>query len=70
MIRGAKVIFCDNEHGYGDVTFPSLDRTVEELQGEYVVPQAVAKLRRDAKAKGWGRINGGDYCPQCMESME
>jgi len=70
VIRSAKIIFCDNEHGFGDVTFPSLDRPVDELQGEYVAPQRVSQLRKDAKKAGWGRVQGGDYCPQCMESME
>jgi hypothetical protein len=69
MIRAAKVIFCDNEHGYGDVTFPDLDRPAHELAGEYVAPQTVGQLRKSAKEAGWGRIEGGDYCPSCMESM-
>jgi hypothetical protein len=29
----------------------------------------VGALRKAAKAVGWGRVNGGDYCPGCMESM-
>ena len=69
MIRRAIVIFCDNEHGTGDVTFPSLDRSVHQLQGEYVAPQTVRQLRKAAKKDGWGRIDGGDYCPSCMEVM-
>ena len=69
MIRAAKLIFCDNEHGTGDVTFPDLDRQVHELQAEYVAPQTVGKLRKSAKKAGWGRVNGSDYCPNCMESM-
>lgn len=69
MIRIAKVIFCDNEHGTGDVTFPSLDRPVDELVGEYVAPNTTADLRKSAKKAGWGRIDGGDYCPACMESV-
>lgn len=70
MIRSAKIIFCDNEHGTGDVTFPSLDRTVQQLQGEYVAPQTVGQLRKAAKKEGWTRIDGGDYCPQCSEVDE
>jgi len=69
VIRSAKIIFCENEHGTGDVTFPDLDRTVQELQAEYVAPQTVGQLRKSAKKAGWGRVNGGDYCPSCMESM-
>ena len=68
MIRAAKLIFCDNEHGTGDVTFPSLDRDVQQLQGEYVAPQTVAQLRKAAKKEGLTRIDGSDYCPQCSES--
>jgi hypothetical protein len=26
-------------------------------------------LRKAAQQAGWGRVNGGDYCPGCMESM-
>lgn len=69
MIREAKVIFCDNEHGTGDVTFPSLDREPGVLAGEYVAPQRVSDLRKAAKKQGWGRVQGGDYCPGCMESI-
>lgn len=68
MIRTTKIIFCGNEHGNGDVTFPSLDRATPELAAEYVVPQTVRELRKSAKKAGWGRVNGEDYCPACMES--
>lgn len=69
MIRTAKVIFCDNEHGFGDVTFPALDRDTSSLQQEYIVPRRIGQLRKEAKKEGWGRTNGGDYCPQCMEDQ-
>jgi hypothetical protein len=26
----------------------------------------VGALRRAAKKEGWGRVNGGDYCPEAM----
>lgn len=68
MIRSAKVIFCDNEHGMGDVTFPSLDREVGDLQAEYVAPQTVKQLRASAKAAGWSRLRGQDFCPDCTEN--
>ena len=66
MIRKCLFIFCENEHGTGDVTFPS----VEALQTHEVVEKehTIGSLRRLAKANGWGRVNGGDYCPGCMES--
>lgn len=69
MIRTAKAIFCDNEHGFGDVTFPPLDRDVTSSQQDYIAPQRVGQLRKAAKKEGWGRVNGGDYCPQCMENQ-
>jgi hypothetical protein len=69
VIRKAAIIFCDNEHGTGDVTFPSLDRSTAELAAEYIAPQTIPQLRKSAKMAGWGRVNGGDYCPSCMESM-
>ena len=25
MIQKCKLLFCDNEHGFGDVTFPKID---------------------------------------------
>lgn len=67
MIRTAKVIFCDNEHGGGDVTFPDFDRRAFDLQQDFINPVSVAGLRRQAKKEGWGRVNGGDYCPTCMD---
>lgn len=68
MIRTAKVLFCNNEHGFGEETFPSLYRSVRELQQDYIAPRSVRQLRKDAKKDGWGRVNGGDYCPLCMET--
>lgn len=69
MIRTAKVIFCDNDHGTGDITFPSLDRSVAELEAEYISPQTIGQLRRNAKKAGWGRLNGADYCPGCIDAL-
>ena len=72
MIRTLKVIFCDEEHGTGDVTFPDLRALTPagyvSQSGEEKGPTA-AELRKKAKAVGWGRINGGDFCPGCMESL-
>lgn len=70
MIRTTKVIFCDNEHGFGDVTFPPLDRDISSLQQEYIASRRIGQLRKEAKNEGWGRVNGGDYCPQCMEDEQ
>ncbi len=70
MIRKCQLIFCDNEHGTGDVTFPdvkSLDG--HDIQQAFIQGNTTRSVRQAAKAAGWGRVNGGDYCPNCMESM-
>lgn len=70
MIRKAQVIFCDNEHGTGDVCFPDLTAfSPFELQQKLIDGNDARILRREAKAAGWGRVNGVDYCPDCMASM-
>jgi hypothetical protein len=70
VIRKCQVIFCDNEHGFGDVCFPAID-TLDghATQQLFVNGTDLKSLRKAAKDAGWGRVNGGDYCPQCMESM-
>lgn len=69
MIRKCVLLFCDNEHGNGEVTFPDVGiMTVGDIQSELVKERPLKQLRKDAKLAGWGRINGGDYCPACMES--
>lgn len=70
MTRKAQLLFCDNEHGTGDVCFPDVD----EMDGfkfkqVFINGNTAQLLRKEAKAHGWGRVNGGDYCPNCMESM-
>lgn len=69
MINNARILFCDNEHGTGDVCFPNID-AMDNFQIKQVLIQGnkVSELRKAAKAAGWGRVNGGDYCPACMES--
>lgn len=70
MIRKAQILFCDNEHGTGDVSFPDLTLLSGfEFQQALIEGNSVGAVRRAAKAQGWGRVNGGDYCPNCMESM-
>jgi hypothetical protein len=69
MHRKCGVIFCANEHGFGDVTFPDLGAmSVIDLQQRFVDSPREAQTRRQAKAAGWRRVNGEDYCPQCVES--
>lgn len=70
MIRKLNVIFCENEHGAGDVTFPDLLATSGwGLEQQFIEGNTVGGLRKAAKEKGWGRVNGADFCPGCMESM-
>jgi hypothetical protein len=70
MTRKCVILFCENEHGNGDKTFPDLDSmTTEAIQQAFIIARSVGSLRRDAKKEGWGRVNGGDFCPSCMESM-
>ena len=70
MIRTLKVIFCDEDHGHGEVTFPDFDRSTDEIVKDLIDgPTEVKLLRKAAKQIGWGRVNGGDYCPGCTEGM-
>lgn len=67
MIRTMRFIFCDNEHGTGDVAFPDVDR----LDAQNIIGVQTAKgLRQAARKEGWKRIAGADYCPSCVESVE
>lgn len=61
MMRKALQLFCDNEHGTGDVTFP------EDGMFDYEKNHSAAAVRRAAKAAGWRRIMKADYCPSCVE---
>lgn len=70
MTRKAIILFCDNEHGTGDVSFPDLTMLDGfEFQQVLINGNTVGAVRRAAKAEGWGRVNGGDYCPGCMASI-
>lgn len=62
MIRTAKVLYCDMEHGTGDVTFPAI------CDLDPINPMTVAELRRRAKAAGWSRYGRNDFCESCTES--
>jgi hypothetical protein len=69
MIFKASFLFCANEHGIGDVTYPDVDTMGGFELKQYVMKgPRVSELRKLAKAEGWGRVNGDDYCPTCMES--
>lgn len=66
MIYSVKVIFCENEHGSGEQTFPRID-DITDLT--FINPVSAARLRADAKKAGWIRFNGADYCDLCAESV-
>jgi len=69
MTRQLRIIFCDNEHG-SDVTFPDLNQFLpQDLIQRSIRDASFADLRKEAKAAGWGRFQGADYCPYCMESI-
>ena len=63
MIRTIKVIFCEEEHGTGDRTFPDL----MDLDTRMFIDGAptAAQLRKMAREHGWTRSGGADYCNQC-----
>lgn len=68
MVRTAKVLFCDNEHGTGDVSFPDLVRSPgEDLAQHFISYVDARKLRQEAKKNGWSYIDGHDYCAMCTE---
>jgi len=62
MVHKAVRLACNEEHGFGDVFFPE----DEIFDPKYCNARV---LRKAAKAAGWGRVNGGDYCPTCMDGM-
>jgi hypothetical protein len=70
MIRTAKLIFCDNEHGSGDMCYPDIyGETHHETLQHFIEPATAKILRKAAKQDGWSVLNGADYCPGCTESM-
>lgn len=69
MINKCVILFCDNEHGTGDICFPDIDHMgAWELKQTFIKSNDVRLLRREAKKAGWSRIGKGDYCPACTES--
>jgi len=69
VIRKIQFLFCDNEHGTGDVCFPDVSGTEDSVMRTIVNGNTARSLRAAAKKEGWGRVGGGDYCPACMESI-
>jgi hypothetical protein len=69
MINSARIMFCDNEHGTGDICFPDIDKMDSfDIKQVLIKGNTAKELRKEARKAGWGVINGGDYCPACMES--
>ena len=66
MIRTIKVLFCDNEHGNGDVTFPDL-RHVEPTDIVNGGSATTKHLRAETAKSGWRHYRGSDYCEMCAE---
>jgi hypothetical protein len=60
MIRRAMQLFCEEEHGFGDVAFPE-NPTFE---------MTAVQLRRAARAAGWSRNQNADYCDICTTANE
>lgn len=68
MIRAARFLYCDNEHGVGNISFPDLDSMTDQQRDEHFInPPTAAQLRKSAKKAGWSRCAGGDYCEMCTE---
>lgn len=65
MLRTGKRIYCDNEHGCGEVTFPDDAEHVDFINGT-----RAQTLRTLAKAAGWTITKTHDLCPGCSESAQ
>ena len=65
MIRSVRVIFCDQEHGTGEQTFPALADLTEQ---HFIQPFNAKKARAEAKKAGWSHVDGHDYRDMCTEA--
>ncbi len=65
MIRPMQFLFCDNEHGTGDVTFPDIQGNPNAVEQLVIDGVTARSLRAAAKQAGWTRSGGCDYCPHC-----
>jgi hypothetical protein len=66
MVRTTKALFCNEDHGSGDVTFPAL---IDLIEMSFIFPPDLRRLRAEAKAAGWKYIKGRDYCEGCVIAM-
>lgn len=68
MIRSMRILFCDEEHGIGDVTFPDVRYLNTQ---DLIQPRTAKQLRADAKKAGWTRDRDGhDYCDSCSDTED
>ncbi len=65
MIRFAKLLICDNEHGIGEVTFPDIYRDPDVLAQQFIQSPTVGQMRKAAKEKGWSGACKNDFCDLC-----
>jgi hypothetical protein len=67
MIRTAKLLFCSEDHGSGDQTFPC----IADLDTDsFIRPASTRELRSQARTAGWRCIKGRDFCESCVEAMK
>lgn len=66
-IRSIMVIFCDNDHGTGEQTYPDVDRIAAS---DFVAPRGRKQLREDAKRAGWTFPRGLAFCPLCSQTED
>lgn len=67
MIRKCQLLFCDNEHGTGEVTFPDVAAMgPDEFYRVFVEEKAltIRSLRQLAKENGWGPHQWRRLLPQ------
>ena len=63
MVKTVKFLYCDNEHGFGDVMFPDVNASDLDLK---LVEGSARTLRKLARGEGWRFWHGRDYCPNCV----
>jgi hypothetical protein len=62
-VRLARVLYCCQEHGLGEQTYPHIDALTDQ---DFITPRSAAQLRREARKVGWTRDRrGNDYCEGC-----
>lgn len=63
----AKVLICDNDHGFGENCFPR----IEELAlDDFTQRKTLRQLRANARTAGWSYHAGRDWCDACTENED